>query len=194
MWSKREGHFWQLLHNLELHISRFLQVRLITLIKFVWDHVSCPGRRCRIFLLVSHSWFVSLGSISSGIVVCFYVCTKFCEWMQELLHYRFLQSLKQKPLPRPCKSLNVEFQSSINSSLLSPFPDEINTGKILACLHLHKNPSMLWQLCHVNKAWHAFVSQGLERQALEVVKSENPSYHQTVKQLHLKRCSFKERL
>jgi hypothetical protein len=86
----------------------------------------------------------------------------------------------------------VEFQSSINSSLLSPFPDEIVTRQILACLHLHKKPFMLWQLCRVNKAWHAFVSQSLERQALEVVKSENPSYHQTAKQLHLKRCSFKE--
>jgi len=114
-------------------------------------------------------WFVSMFE------------TKFCESMQELLHYRFLQSLKQKPSPRPCKSLNVEFQSSINSSLLSPFPDEIVTRQILACLHLHKNPFMLWQLCRVNKAWHAFVSQSLERQALEVVKSENPSYHQTVK-------------
>ncbi len=163
-------------------------------------------------------WFVSMFE------------TKFCESMQELLHYRFLQSLKQKPSPRPCKSLNVEFQSSINSSLLSPckglnvefqssinssllspckglnvefqssinssllspFPDEIVTRQILACLHLHKNPFMLWQLCCVNKAWHAFVSQSLERQALEVVKSENPSYHQTVKQLRLKRCSFLE--
>jgi len=114
-------------------------------------------------------WFVSMFE------------TKFCESMQELLHYRFLQSLKQKPSPRPCKSLNVEFQSSINSSLLSPFPDEIVTRQILACLHLHKNPFMLWQLCRANKAWHAFVSQSLERQALEVVKSENPSYHQMVK-------------
>jgi hypothetical protein len=28
----------------------------------------------------------------------------------------------------------------------------------------------------VNKAWHAFVGQNLEWQALEVVKSENMSY------------------
>ncbi len=98
-------------------------------------------------------------------------CTKFCESVQELLHCRFFQSLKWKPSPRPCKSPNVELQSFINSSFVSPLPDEIVTGKILTCLHLHKNPSMLWQLCCVNKEWHASIDQSLEWQAFEVVKS-----------------------
>jgi hypothetical protein len=87
----------------------------------------------------------------------FVFCTKFCELTQKLFHYRFLQSFKRKPLPRPCKSPNVELHSSINSSLLLPLLNEIVTRQILACLHLHKNPSMLWQLRHVNKSWHAFV-------------------------------------
>jgi hypothetical protein len=34
----------------------------------------------------------------------------------------------------------------------------------------------------------------LEWQALEVVKSENPSYHQIVKWLHFERRSLKEQL
>jgi hypothetical protein len=67
----------------------------------------------------------------------FVFCTKFCESMQKFLHYRFLQSFKRKPLPRPCKSLNVELQSSINSSLLLPLLNEIVIRQILACLHLH---------------------------------------------------------
>jgi hypothetical protein len=107
----------------------------------------------------------------------FVYCTKFCESMQELLHYKLFQSLKWKPSPRPCKSPNVEIQSFINSSLVSPLPNEIVTGQILTCLHLHKNPVMLWQLRCVNKEWHASVNQSLEWQAFEVVKSENMFYH-----------------
>jgi hypothetical protein len=38
------------------------------------------------------------------------------------------------------------------------------------------------------------MGQSLEWQALEVVKSENLSFHQNVKWLRLKRHSFKERL
>jgi hypothetical protein len=101
----------------------------------------------------------------------FVFCPKFCESMQEPFHYRFLQSLKWKPLPRPCKSLNVELQSFINLSLILPLPHEIITRQILTCLHLHKNPSMLWQLCHVNKEWHAFIDQSLKWQGFQVVKS-----------------------
>ncbi len=69
----RERHFQQFLHNPKLCISRFLPVRLAFFIELVWEHVSCPGRKCRIFVRLSHSWFVSLWSISSSIVVCFYV-------------------------------------------------------------------------------------------------------------------------
>ncbi len=39
-----------------------------------------------------------------------------------------------------------------------------------------QNTSMLWRVNHVNKAWHTFIGQSLEWQALEVVKSENMSY------------------
>jgi hypothetical protein len=53
---------------------------------------------------------------------------------------------------------------------------------------------MLWWLCRINKAWHASIGQSLEWQALEVVKSENPSYHQIVKWLCFKKHFLKKRL
>ncbi len=44
----------------------------------------------------------------------------------------------------------------------STFHDEIIIGQILACLHSHKNSSMLWWLHCMNKAWQASVSQSLK--------------------------------
>ncbi len=120
-------------------------------------------------------------------------CIKFCDSVQEFLNYWFLQSLKWKPLPRPCQSPKVELHNSINSSLQLPSHDEIITGKILACLHLHKNPSMLWQLHCINKAWQASVSQSLKWQAFEFVK-KNLFYQKIVKWLCFKRRSLKEQL
>jgi len=104
MRSKREGHFWQFLRNPKLCISNLFA----TPIEFVWEHVSCLGRRCQKFYEFCIHDLSLWGTFMLALWFVFVLCVKFCESMQELLHYMFLQSLKQKPSPRPCKSLNVE--------------------------------------------------------------------------------------
>ncbi len=42
--SRRDKHFQQFMCNPEFCTFRYLQVRLTTLIEFVWKHVSCLGK------------------------------------------------------------------------------------------------------------------------------------------------------
>jgi hypothetical protein len=91
MWSKREGHFRQFLHNPKFRISKYLQVKLTTLIKFVWEfmfhaHEENAKKKykcCTHDLSLWGAFILAMWSI-------FVFCTKF----YELLHYRFIQSLK----------------------------------------------------------------------------------------------------
>jgi hypothetical protein len=133
-------------------------------------------------------------------------CCKVCNLVQtlvetQLVHnckkaivsYRFANpNLTQKPNEHVCtQNLFLETCLETKCTLLPPLPNSIVLAHIFILLLM--TPSMLWQLCRINKPCFLIMGENVPWNALEVVRINHKSYLQHVTTSHTPRQSLKMR-